>query len=190
MPISCAFIVYGPIGSGKTCTCLSLAEIARSEGLTVGGILSPRVYHGGELVGYDGLDPSTGEVFPLVRLRSRVGGTDWFIFGQLRYAFSAPGFERANRILTQSAKEINRLSIVFVDEFGRLEGSNLGIHAGASRVAEALRDGGVSVFTCRGDMIQTVEGLLRGRAQAVFRREPGGAEAMWRFVQGYAAHAD
>jgi len=84
---------------------------------------------------------------------------------------------------------MNRYSIVFVDEFGTLEGSNRGIYAGASRVAEALREGGVSVFTCRGDMVQAVEGLLRGRAQAVFRREPGGAEAMWRFVQGCATRA-
>ena len=189
MRVSCAIIVYGPIGSGKTCTCLSLAEMARAEGLPAGGILSPRVYRGGELVGYDGLDPSTGEVFPLVRLRSRVEGSEWFVFGRLRYAFSTPGFERANLILTRSAEEMSRLSIVFVDEFGRLEGSNRGIYAGASRVAEALREGGVSVFTCRGDMVQAVEGLLRGRAQAVLRREPGGAEAMWRFIRGCAARA-
>jgi len=183
MPTSCAIVVHGPVGSGKTTTCLALAEMARAEGLSVAGILSPRVYQAGELVGYDGLDLWTSEGFPLVRLRSLVEGPGWFMFRQLRYAFSGPGFERANRILKRSAEGACRPSIVFVDEFGRLEAANRGLYAGASRVAEALRRGGVAVFACRGDMVDDVEGLVHGRAQVVRRKEPGDVETLWHIVK-------
>ena len=182
--MSCAILVHGDMGSGKTCTCLKLAERARGRGVDVGGILSIRVYQGGELIGYDGLDLAVGEVFPLARLRGRVAGSDWFVFGRLRYVFSTSGFERANRILTRSTEEVNRPSIIFVDEFGRLEGAKLGIYLGASNVAEALRGGSVAVFTCQTNMVEVVEELVRGKAQALYRHEPGDMEALWRRVLG------
>ncbi len=183
--MSCAIVVHGAIGSGKTTTCLKLAERARAEGVPVRGILSIRVYQDGTLIGYDGLDLASGQAFPLVRLRGLTENSDWFEFGRLKYAFSIPGFERANRVLTRSAEELGHPSIVFVDEFGRLERTGKGIFLGAARVAEALRGGGVAVFACRTDMVEVVEELVRGKAQAVFRHEPGDAEALWREVQGY-----
>lgn len=182
--MSYAIVIHGPIGSGKTCACLKLAERARSRGVPVGGILSIRVYQGGELIGYDGLDLAVGEVFPLARLRGRVESSDWFVFGRLIYAFSAPGFERANRILTRSAEKLSRPSIIFVDEFGRLERVGLGIHLGASKVAEALREGGVAVFACRTDMVDAVEELVHSKAQASYRHDPGDVEALWCRVRG------
>ena len=182
--MSCAILVHGPIGSGKTCTCLSLAERARAEGVTMGGILSIRVYQDERLIGYNGLDLATGAFFSLARLSSQVEGSDWFVFSHLRYLFSIPGFERANRILTWSAEALSRSSIVFVDEFGRLEKAGLGIYLGAAKVAKALRGGGVAVFTCRTDMVEAVEELVRGKAQASYRHEPGDIEALWCRVQG------
>jgi len=160
-----------------------LAERARAENIPVGGILSIRVYKDGELIGYDGLDPSSGIVFPLARLRGMVVGSDWFIFNHLIYAFSTQGFELANRILKRSAEALNLPSIVFVDEFGRLERARLGIHPGAVRVAESLRDEGIVIFACRTDMVGAVEGLVRGKVQYVFRQEPGDVEALWRSIR-------
>lgn len=182
--MSCAVLVYGPIGSGKTCTCLKLAERARAENIPVGGILSIRVYKDGKLIGYDGLDPSSGIVFPLARLRGMVVGSDWFIFNHLIYAFSTQGFELANRILKRSAEALNLPSIVFVDEFGRLERERLGIHPGALRIAESLRGGGVAIFSCRTDMVVAVERLVRGRVRDLFKEVPGDVEALWSRVRG------
>lgn len=182
--MSCAILVYGPIGSGKTCTCLKLAERARAENINVGGILSMRVYLDGELIGYDGLDPSSGIVFPLARLGGMVDGSDWFIFNHLIYAFSTQGFELANHILKRSAEALNLPSIVFVDEFGRLEREGLGIHPGALRIAESLRGGGVAIFSCRTDMVGAIERLVRGRVRDLFKEVPGDVEALWSRVRG------
>lgn len=181
--MSCAILVHGEIGSGKTSTCLKLAKRARDRGVSIGGILSIRVYQGGELIGYDGLDLTVGEAFPLVRLRGCVEASDWFVFDSLIYAFSASGYERANNILTRSAERLSSSSIIFVDEFGRLERAKLGIHLGASKVAEALKGGGVALFVYRTDMVNDVEELVYGKAQAVYRHEPCDVEALWGRVQ-------
>ena len=50
--MSRVIIVYGPIGSGKTTTCLELAERARSD-VTVAGIITKRVFRGEAVIGYD-----------------------------------------------------------------------------------------------------------------------------------------
>lgn len=187
--MSCAIVVYGEIGSGKTRTCLKLAEKARDENITIGGILSTRVYRGRELIGYNGLDMASSQVFPLARLRKSVDGSDWLTFSNLIYAFSMRGFERANRILVSSVDTLDRPSIVFVDEFGRLELERLGIYPGALRVAEALKDGGLTIFACRTDMVEAVEGLVGGRGHDVFRHEPREVESLWRTVLRCLRHA-
>lgn len=180
--MSCAVIVHGAIGSGKTSACLELAGRARARGLPVGGILSVRVYRGEELIGYDCLDLTDGGVFPMARLRERVDSSDWFVFDRLIYAFSASGFERANRILTGAAEKVGQPSIVFMDEFGRLERTGRGIYLGAVRVAEALRRGGVAVFTCRTDMIEAVMELVEGKARVTYPYHPRDLEAIWQRV--------
>jgi len=186
--MSCAIVIHGPIGSGKTSTCLKLADRARAGGVPVVGILSIRVYRQEVLVGYDCLDLASGSAFPLIRLGSLVQGWDWFRFGRLKYVFSAPGFERANCILKRSAEALSCSPIVFIDEFGRLEREKHGIHPGAAKVTEALREGSIVVFTCRTDLIEAVEDLVHGRAQNIFRYEPGDVEAAWRGIQRYVKH--
>jgi len=188
--MSCAIIVHGAVSSGKTCTCLELAERARAQGITVGGILSIRAYQDTELIGYDGLDLASKEVFPLVRLRKVVDGPDWFLFGDLIYAFSVRGFERANSILTHLADTLSSSSIIFIDEFGRLEKAGLGLYLGASRVAERLKAGGIAIFTCRTDLVNAVEDLVYDKAESIIRFEPNNLEALWSTVLKYVDHAE
>jgi len=177
--MSCVIVVHGAIGSGKTKTCLRIMERANRERVAVGGIVTPRLFQNGELIGYDCQEVASGRTFPLVRLRKISEEPDWFKFGGLKYTFSVQGFERANEILARSVQDLSRNAIVFVDEFGRLERAGLGLYEGAKRVAEGLGDGGVAVFSCHTDTVELVEGLVRNHAQAVLRFEPGDAELLW-----------
>lgn len=188
--MSCAIIVHGSTGSGKTRACLELVKRALAKGIPVGGILSVRVCQNEELIGYDGLDLESGNFFPLARLRTMVEGPNWFLFGSLIYAFSIPGFEHANSILTRSAETLSQSSIIFVDEFGRLERAGLGMYPGALTIAEKLRTGGVAVFACRTDIVDAVEALTGGKAQAISKFEPSELDALWRTVLRCIDHAD
>jgi nucleoside-triphosphatase THEP1 len=183
--MSCAVILHGPIGGGKTRTCLELSERARAEGIHPGGIISPRVFTGGKLVGYDALEPATGEKFPIVRLREMAEGPNWFTHGRLIYSFSASGFERANEILRLSAEKQDRPLLIFVDEFGRLEDSGMALYQGALRVSEAISGGVVAVYTCRTNLVAAVEGLLRGNVEETRRAEPGDTDALWAIIRGF-----
>jgi nucleoside-triphosphatase THEP1 len=181
--MSCV-IVHGPRGVGKTKTCLGLAERVSAEGFSPRGIVSPAVFVDGENIGYDCLDLTSGEAFPLVRLRDRVGGSTWFPHGDTKYVFSVPGFERANEILTRSAQALGESILVFMDEFGRLEMEGLGLYSGALRVAEAIDKGGVAVFACRTDAVGAVNKLFAGRARDVKAFESGDTGIIWRYIRG------
>lgn len=180
--MSCV-IIHGPIGVGKTRACLDLEERAREDGINTKGVISPAVFVEGEQIGYDCLDLTSDEVFPLVRLRNLVGGPEWFFHGDLKYAFSIPGFERGNGILTNGSKSMDKAALVFIDEYGRLEKAGLGFHSGAIRVAEGLARGGVAVFACRTDILGDVEELVEGRASVVRKFEPGDVDIIWQHVR-------
>jgi len=188
--MSCAIIVHGAVSSGKTGTCLELVERARAIGITVGGILSIRAYRDTELIDYDGLDLMSRDVFPLVRRKTVVDGPDWFLFSDLVYAFSVRGFERANSILRHSVETLSSSSIIFIDEFGRLERAGLGIYPGALRVAEKLKAGGIALFTCRTDLVDAVEDLVRDKAESIIRFEPNNLESLWSTVLKNIDHAE
>jgi len=177
--MSCAIVVHGAIGSGKTNTCLRVMERANCEGVAVRGIVTPRLFQNGELIGYDCQEVASGRTFPIVKLRENFQRPEWFEFGCLKYAFSVQGFETANEILARSARDLSRNAIVFVDEFGRLERAGLGLYEGAKKVAEGLGDGGTAIFSCHTDTVEAVEALVHNHAQAVLRFEPGDAELLW-----------
>jgi len=167
--ISRAFVLYGASGDGKTRACMSVVEWARSRGLSVTGVLGLRVVENGDLIGYDILDVTSGQRFAIARLRETSNDSDRFVFGKLIYTFSTIGFQRANEILTCSAENMDCRTLVFIDEFGRLEKNGLGLYPGAIKVADKLTEGGVAVFTCRTDLVEVVEKLLKGRARSVSR---------------------
>jgi nucleoside-triphosphatase THEP1 len=177
--MSYAILIYGPIGSGKTEACLRLKEKLLGEGAEIGGVVSPRVFQDGELIGYDCLDAASGESFPLVRLRDTTKDRDWFEFGGMKYAFSRQGFERANEILMRSILKPRRNLIIFVDEFGRLERAGLGFYTGAERVAEALEKRGIAIYTCRSDLIEAVEELVRGKVKVICKYDSADFKAIY-----------
>ena len=136
-------------------------------------------------MGYDCLDVSSGQVFPLARLWSQVCGPDWFRFRELKYAFSSSGFKKANCILARSSKELDTPSAVFIDEFGWLECAGLGLYPGIVRVVESMNNRSMVVIACRTNFIEAVEELLQGRAQNVMKCETGDFEKLWNMIQGY-----
>ena len=176
-------LLHGPIGSGKTRTCMDLAKRLRPMHQNIGGILNKRVYQESELIGYDCQDLFFGHVYPLARLHRLVHGPDWFNFGELKYAFSSSGFEKANFALIRSSSEPNIPSIVFIDEFGRLENAGVGVYPGTQKVVESLKYGNDAIMTCRTDLVENMEELLEGRAQKVFKYEPGDIEKLWNTIK-------
>ncbi|HUS79449.1 MAG TPA: nucleoside-triphosphatase [Patescibacteria group bacterium] len=176
-----AFILYGPIETGKTRTCLYLLERAREAGVEASGVLSPRVFSEGKLQGYDCLNAATSERFPLVRLSVNVEGPGWFQHAGLMFSFSVPGFKHANEILLDSAGKMERSTLAFVDEFGRIERAGRGLYEGVKQICDALPNGGVVVITCRGDLIEAAEEMIRGSVN-VIKVEPGNLENMWELI--------
>ncbi len=186
--MSTAVIIHGAIGSGKTKTCTWLVEKARTMGVPTAGILSLRRFRDGELKGYDCQDLGSGRIFPLVRFRDEVEGPDWFRFRRLKYAFSNRGFKQANAILEHSAASMSSSTLVFVDEYGRLEEAGIGLHQGAIKVSEALSGGGAAVFTCRDNLVRRVRDLFQGRAVEVHERQPGESDTIWGIIRRALGH--
>ena len=155
-----ALIIHGPIGCGKTRRALELAERASQCGYRVLGLVSVRVVEGGETTGYTGVDLSSGERFPLVRLSSLVEGSDWRRLGEWKFSFSDAGFRRANVVLEEAAEALEDGTVVVADEYGHIELQGGGIHGGLTRVAEALRSGGCLVVLCRTDKVEPVLEML------------------------------
>ena len=154
--MSLVIIVYGPVGSGKTTTCLELAERARSE-VTVAGVITKRVFDGEDVVGYDCVDVSSGETFPLVRLAGELDDPDWLPLYLEKFVFSTSGFQRANEVLRTSVASFEQARLIFVDEFGRLEERGEGLIRGIEWILDALRGSNVAVITCRTNLLSHVK---------------------------------
>jgi nucleoside-triphosphatase THEP1 len=171
-------IVYGPMGSGKTTTCVELAERARSE-VTVTGIITKRVFRGEEVVGYDCVDLSTSEAFPLVRLARDMDDPDWLPLYLEKFVFSTSGFRRANEILKTSVVSFGQPRLILVDEYGRLEERGIGLIRGVEGVLDALRGIDVAVVTCRDNLLSHVEEMARRAGHEVHVCQPGDSAELW-----------
>ena len=180
--MSTVIILHGPIRGGKTEACLEIMNLARSVGIRTLGVLSPRVFSEGETIGYDLLNPETEENFPLARLRKLVDGPDWWLYGNLIYAFSLPTLKRANRLLSASAEAMGSNVLLFVDEYGRLEKAHLGFYSGANDVSRRLDRGGIVVFSCRTDLVDAVDELVQDRAESIHTMESNDLKAIWTLI--------
>ena len=181
--MSRVIVVHGPIGSGKTATCIEIAERAPS-GVTVAGVITRRVFEGGNVVGYDCVDLSTGEAFPLVRLAGELDDPDWLPLYLQKYVFSTSGFKRANEVLEASAAAPGEFRLIFVDEFGRLEARGGGLIRGVERVMAALQDSDVAVVTCRTNLLSHVEEMAARAGHDVHACQPGGFDELWAHIGG------
>ncbi|MGC9530485.1 MAG: nucleoside-triphosphatase [Candidatus Bipolaricaulaceae bacterium] len=120
-----AALITGPIGAGKTTTAILLANELRAQGLSVGGVVSPRLVQGGKTVGYRVRDLTSGGERPLcgrrppgIRFR--------------RFYFSPEGLAFANRALVGAAEDA---AVVVVDEVGPLELADGGLAPGLAAAA-------------------------------------------------------
>ena len=176
--MSRVIIVYGPIGSGKTTTCLELAGRAHSE-VTVAGVITKRVFAGEDVVGYDCIDVSSGEAFPLVRLAGELDDPGWLPLYLEKFVFSTSGFTRANEALTASVASFGRPRLIFVDEFGRLEERGEGLIRGVEVVIGGLRGSDVAVVTCRTNLLSHVEEMAILAGHEVHTCQPGDSDELW-----------
>jgi nucleoside-triphosphatase THEP1 len=113
------FILSGQIGQGKTKLIQKLTEKLKSEGKSVGGILSPKISEEGEIVGYDICDISNGKQIPFLRISS---GSQQNTIG--RFDILQQGMVFGNEALEKSAALPHDL--IIIDEVGRLELQNSG----------------------------------------------------------------
>ena len=106
-------LVSGPSGAGKTIWCRDQINHARSEGYTVGGVLSPGLYGDGEKVGIELLDLATGEKRLLGERRPKVLPNA----PTRKWAMNDQAVAWGNLVL----KSMGYYDLVVIDELGPLE---------------------------------------------------------------------
>ncbi len=96
---------------GKTTVCLKVADALREEGYTVGGIYCPEVREGPRRVGFDIVDLTRDDRYPLARVGHpgpRVG----------RYGVFVENLEKAASAILEA---LESKDVVVVDEVGPME---------------------------------------------------------------------
>lgn len=101
-------VLSGETGIGKSTVCRKLAETARRQGMTCGGVISTKA--GGLNIVFE--DLKTGKREPLAGEAGKYTGPQ---FG--KYSFSFPGLQSGLASIRQGVSE----DILFVDELGHLE---------------------------------------------------------------------
>jgi len=107
----------GPKHCGKTTSATKLAQVARTEGFNVAGLLAPSLYRNGKLLGFDVLDLQSQTRAPLARRkisRSKAGP----------FTFIADGIKLGSAVL--SAEATKSADLIIADEFGQIELNNGG----------------------------------------------------------------
>ena len=155
-----AFIVHGPIGSGKSNRGEQIADRAKVNGYKVYGLISRRVMKDAETVGYDGFYPRSDRVVKMVYRETEVSGDEW---KHLRgpFLYNEAAFELANDELVEAAHLMDEKTLVVVDEYGHLEVRGFGLYPGLLKVVEALQGGGKLLVLCRSDKVDNVLNLFQ-----------------------------
>jgi len=105
-------IITGSVGIGKTTVCKKLLELARKDGYTCGGILTPKAIDGNNVKGIEAIDIQTGERECLAALEDIYDGPR---IG--RYFFNPEGISFGAKAIEKGASA----DIFIVDEIGYLE---------------------------------------------------------------------
>ena len=106
-------IVTGLSGAGKTTWCQNLVKNAKSEDLSVNGILSPGRFHDDKKIGINVVDLASGEERILANLNEK----DQTRLSTPRWAFNADAMIWANRVLENATI----CDLLIIDEIGPLE---------------------------------------------------------------------
>jgi len=176
-------LVSGEIGSGKTRACLEVLRRGRQASLEVDGVISPRRFFRGRLLGYDFLDCVTHASFSLARVKGEDPPRNWPSYGSPQFRFSKSGFERANEILFRAAASTEPGRIILVDEVGRLEMRGLGIYPGLMRIVENIAERqGVILIACRTEALNWLRNLVNASTQQLWC--PGQGEELWKLISG------
>ena len=135
-------ILSGGIGSGKTRTGEALAADLSRRGVSVGGVLCPRILEKGETVGYRARDLATGEERPFACLAPPGVPVGRFFVPESALAFACAAVERA-----VAAR------VAIVDEVGRWELAGGGL---ASAVRALLASPALPVLLVRDPFVNEV----------------------------------
>jgi nucleoside-triphosphatase THEP1 len=156
-------LVTGPVGGGKTTRLMSVTDLARDSGASVGGLLAPRVVMDGVHVGYDAVDVGSGERRVYIR---RANARCVPTVGP--WSFDAGGLAFARCCVLQSYAA----DLVVVDELGPLELSGGGLATVVSDVMQRIqKDLFISV---RESIVEEVKAWLRVRGVATIETQKVG----------------
>ena len=136
-------IVHGGIGAGKTRTAEKLVTELERRGITVGGIVSPRILEGTDTVGYRARDIETGRERLLATIDPPGIRVGMFYLSEEALSFARAAIERA----------VATKQVVLLDEVGRLELAGQG-HAPALRLL--LQSNAVPVLFVRSKFVDAV----------------------------------
>ncbi|HUT34638.1 MAG TPA: nucleoside-triphosphatase [Planctomycetota bacterium] len=138
----------GPKHSGKTTAATRLVRRARREGIRVAGVLSPSVYAGERLLGFDVADIASGRQAPLARREPGVEGGGGF-------RFLDGGLALGRAALAAAADQCPALAVA--DEFGPLELRGGGWREGVDRLLEGAA--GIVLLVVREALVEEVSRL-------------------------------
>jgi nucleoside-triphosphatase THEP1 len=177
-------IVSGGIGSGKTTSLIEARRRALALNLGTAGVISPRRFDGNRLIGYDALDCSTGDVFPLARIRELSPDGNWLELSGLGYLFSADGLKRANDLLRDARRTGSH--VIMVDEIGRLELDGGGLMPGLEKVLTPERGWrGVILVSCRLQALELTKKMAGSFHEDVLVWSPGSGDELSKVLSSH-----
>ena len=150
-------LITGEPSAGKTTFLSGLIQELKSESISVGGILAPGQWMGGERSGFEVVDLRSGRSHPLCRRISGASGITAgpFVFDPGGLSFGAQAIERA---LDEAVQ------VLCIDEIGPLELEGRG-WSSSLRSAHA-RSRGVLVLVVRSSLIEEVQKSFGIRPEA------------------------
>ena len=113
MPMGRIILLSGQIDSGKTSLCQEIVNLARQDGLRLGGLVSPAVFQEGQKIAIDLLDLKSGERRRLAEGSGR-RSTD---LQTQRWSFLPDAVAWGNQVLESALP----CDLLVIDELGPLE---------------------------------------------------------------------
>lgn len=160
-------ILTGPLHGGKTTLLRAAADGWLRNGTDVDGYLSPALWKGGRVLGYNIQEIRTGETRPFIRREGRAG---WERIGA--FFFIPEGLGLARRLIRRGRKA----GICVVDEIGPLELEGGGVR----RALEAGLRGSPAdwLLVVREPLVADFRVLLGGDPRVIDVRDPAASDRL------------